>query len=282
MRKAFLGSFLAASIMATAGCETMDVNKQQIGTVIGGLGGALLGSQVGGGSGQIFAAVLGGAAGAYLGGQLGSMLDEKDREALALKTQQTLNASIGSSNPQSSTWRSAHSGASAQIQQGNAYETEKHVEVKRVATVQAVPNMKLIQAPYVTLKSSNVRAAPTTDADKVGGLQPGTEFTAVGSTGDWILVGRKGVTVGYVYKTLVAPKAEAVAKVTPSYNLDTMDVASSENKGFDLDSLPTATTSVAASSTCRPVSINLTAADGKSTSQESTYCKQSNGTWELI
>lgn len=284
MRKVFVASFLSMSIIASSGCAQMGVTKQQAGTVLGGLAGAVVGSQIGDGKGQILATILMAGAGAYIGNKIGSMLDERDQQALAQQTQQALNqAEAGAAQPM--TWTSQHSGATAKIEQGKAYEQQKPVEVKRVATIQAVPSMKLIQAPYVTMKSSNVRAAPSMDGDKVGGLQPGTEFTAVGSTGDWILVGRKGVTVGYVHNSLVAPKQEAVAKkVSPTVNLDTINVASSaETKGFDLDSLAVASNEVAATSTCRPVNISLTSGSGQTESESSTYCKNSStGTWELI
>jgi hypothetical protein len=130
-----------------------------------------------------------------------------------------------------------------------------------------------------------VRAAPEKGADKVGGLKPGTEFTAVGSTGDWILVGRKGVTVGYVHKDLVEPKSVAVAKrVKSAANLDEMNVAADkETRAFDLDSIPTLPTQqVAAETSCRPVTVSLKAADGNTVQEKNTFCKQANGTWELI
>lgn len=284
MRKQFIASFLAVSVLAASGCQSMGVNKEQIGTLAGGAVGVLIGSQIGGGKGKVLATVLMGGAGAYIGNRIGSMLDKRDQEALAAQTQQLLNQDFASSSQQPVFWQSEHSGAKAEIQQGEAFEKPAQVEVKRVATIQSVPSMKLIQAPYVSMKSANVRSAPDQQADKVGGLQPGTEFTAVGSTGNWILVGRKGVTVGYVHKDLVAPKAVAAAKrVQPSTNLDEINVAANpETKGFDLDSLPTTSTTVAANSTCRPVSISVTAANGKTDSESSTYCKQGNGTWELI
>ena len=284
MRKAFVASFLSMSIIASTGCAQLGVSKEQAGTVLGGLAGAVVGSQIGDGKGRVLATILMAGAGAYIGNKIGSMLDERDREALAQQTQQALmQADAGAQQPM--TWTSQHSGATAKIEQGQAYEQKKPVEVKRVATVQAVPSMKLIQAPYVTMKSSNVRAAPSMDGAKVGGLQPGTEFTAVGSTGDWILVGRQNVTVGYVHKSLVAPKQEAVAKqVSPTVNLDTLNVAASpETQGFDLDNLSVASNEVAATSTCRPVNISLTAGNGQTESESSTYCKNSStGTWELI
>ena len=285
MRKKFLVSVLALTIAAlTSGCAELGINKQQAGTAVGVVAGAVIGQFIGKGNGRIVATLVGGALGGYIGNKIGAKLDEQDQQALAQRTQDALNASpSGSSRPVS--WTSAHSGASAEIVQGQEFTQTKTVEVKRAPKIVAVPSMKLINEQYVTKSSSNVRAAPEKGADKVGGLKPGTEFTAVGSTGDWILVGRKGVTVGYVYKDLVEPKSVAVAKsVKPAANLDEMNVAADkETKAFDLDSIPTLPTQqVAAETSCRPVTVSLKAADGNIEQEKNTFCKQANGTWELI
>ncbi|EJM65036.1 SH3 domain-containing protein [Pseudomonas sp. GM55] len=285
MRKKFLVSVLALAIAAsTSGCAELGINKQQAGTAMGVVAGAVVGQFIGKGNGRIVATLIGSALGGYIGNKIGAKLDEQDQQALAQRTQDALNASPnGSTEPVS--WASAHSGATAQIVQGQEFTQTKTVEVKRAPKIVAVPSMKLINEQYLTKSSSNVRAAPEKSADKVGGLKPGTEFTAVGSTGDWILVGRKGVTVGYVHKDLVEPKAVAVAKsVKPAANLDEMNVAADkETKAFDLDSIPTLPTQqVAAETSCRPVTVSLKAADGNTEQEKNTFCKQANGTWELI
>ena len=285
MRKKFLVSVLALTIAAsTSGCAELGINKQQAGTAVGVVAGAVIGQFIGKGNGRIVATLVGGALGGYIGNKIGAKLDEQDQQALAQRTQDALNASpSGSSLPVS--WTSAHSVASAEIVQGKEFTQTKTVEVKRAPKIVAVPSMKLINEQYVTKSSSNVRAAPEKGADKVGGLKPGTEFTAVGSTGDWILVGRKGVTVGYVHKDLVEPKSVAVAKrVKSAANLDEMNVAADkETRAFDLDSIPTLPTQqVAAETSCRPVTVSLKAADGNTVQEKNTFCKQANGTWELI
>lgn len=284
MRKKFVASILAVSIAATSGCAQLGINKQQAGTVIGGIAGLAIGATMGKGNGQIAAALIAAGIGGYIGNRIGQMLDEKDQQALALRTQEVLSQpATGSAQPV--TWKSEHSGASAQITQGQEYTKTKTVEVKRAPKIQAVPSMKLINEPYVTQSSLNVRAAPNLKADKVGGLPTNTEFTAVGSTGDWILVGRKGVTVGYVHKDYVVPKAEAVVKsAAPAVNLDEMNVAASKDtQAFDLDSIQSLPTEqVAAETACRPVTVSLKSADGQAEQQENTFCKQANGTWELI
>lgn len=284
MRKKFVASILAVSIAATSGCAQLGINKQQAGTVIGGIAGLAIGATMGKGNGQIAAALIAAGIGGYIGNRIGQMLDEKDQQALALRTQEVLSQpATGSAQPV--TWKSEHSGASAQITQGQEYTKTKTVEVKRAPKIQAVPSMKLINEPYVTQSSLNVRAAPNLKADKVGGLPTNTEFTAVGSTGDWILVGRKGVTVGYVHKDYVVPKAQVVVKsAAPAVNLDEMNVAASKDtQAFDLDSIQSLPTEqVAAETACRPVTVSLKSADGQAEQQENTFCKQANGTWELI
>ncbi|HHH9441307.1 TPA: SH3 domain-containing protein [Pseudomonas aeruginosa] len=285
MRKSFVASILAVAIAAsTSGCAEMDINKEQAGTILGGLAGAAIGATMGKGNGKIAATLITAGIGGYIGNRLGHMLDERDQKALALRTQEVL-SQPATASAQPVTWTSDHSGATAQITQGQEYSQTKTVEVKRAPKIQAVPSMKLINDQYVSKTSLNVRAAPNGKADKVGGLPANTEFTAVGSTGDWILVGRKGVTVGYVNKDYVQPKSQVVAKAaTPAVNLDEMNVsASKETKAFDLDSIQSLPTEqVAAETSCRPVTVSLKSAEGKSEQQQNTFCKQANGTWELI
>ncbi|KSW28490.1 MULTISPECIES: SH3 domain-containing protein [unclassified Pseudomonas] len=284
MRKKFVASILAVAITATSGCAEMGISKEQAGTVLGSLAGAAIGATMGKGNGKIAATLIAAGIGGYIGNRLGQMLDEKDQQALALRTQDVLNQpATGVAQPV--TWTSDHSGATAQITQGQEYNKTKTVEVKRAPKIQAVPSMKLINEAYVTKSSLNVRAAPNLKADKVGGLPSNTEFTAVGSTGDWILVGRKGVTVGYVHKDYVEPKAQAVAKsAAPAVNLDDMNVsASKETQAFDLDSIPSLPSEqVVAETACRPVTVSLKSASGQAEQQQNTFCKQANGTWELI
>jgi surface antigen len=283
VHKRFLVTVLALAITASSGCAQLGLNKKQAGTVIGGVAGAVAGAFIGKGNGKIVAVLLTSTIGAFIGNKIGSKLDDQDKQALALRTQEALNSSASNST-QPVSWTSAHSGASAKIEQGKEFTQSKTVEVKRAPKVTAVPSMKLINEQYVTNSSSNVRAAPNKGAEKVGGLQPGTEFTAVGSTGDWILVGRKGVTVGYISKSLVSPKSEAAANNLKSVNLDEMNVAADkETKAFDLDSIPSLPTQqVVAETSCRPVTVSLKAADGNTEQEQNTFCKQANGTWELI
>lgn len=62
-------------------------------------------------------------------------------------------------------------------------------------------------ASFVSLSTQNLRAAPTLASRRVGRLLAGERFQALGkaSRGDWILVGQRGVAVGYVFAGNVRP-----------------------------------------------------------------------------
>lgn len=269
-----------AAMFAIGGCaapgeQGQGVSKQTLGTVLGTVGGALIGSQIGGGSGRTAAMIAGALAGGALGNWIGSNLDERDRQALAVSTEQAL----ASGNPVS--WQSAHSGASATITPGESKTVTRETTVRRSPKIATVANMRVINQPYQALKSANLRAAPSTSAEKVGGFALGQTFTALARTdNDWIAVGRKGTTVGYVYAPLVGPVAAAREIAT---DLDSISVATAKEQGFDLDAIePTAPVSetVAVRTTCRTVAYNVKTASGE---EQKTVdaCQSADGAWQL-
>lgn len=69
---------IAASLSA---CQTLgDGPNQAGGTLIGAAGGALLASQIGGGSGKLAAVAIGALAGAAIGNSIGASMDQQDRQ----------------------------------------------------------------------------------------------------------------------------------------------------------------------------------------------------------
>jgi len=75
-----------ASLLLLTGCNP---SKQDIGTVVGAGSGAFIGSQIGGGTGQLAAVAIGALLGGYIGGSIGQDMDELDK----YKTQQVLESS---------------------------------------------------------------------------------------------------------------------------------------------------------------------------------------------
>lgn len=198
--KVLAASVVAASLMLT-GCA----NKQQTGTVVGaGIGGLACNYLARNTSQMTRLLVTAGcaAAGGYAGNLIGKSLDERDRAELAASTQKALDGQSGTYN-----WSSGHSGATASIKVGDAYQKTEQVTVKRTNLVEPVAQMEKLSGQYLTLKGSNVRQGPSTQSGKVGFLPEMTEFTAMGKAGDWIMVGRRGVAVGYIYAPLVQSKA---------------------------------------------------------------------------
>lgn len=284
--KHLLISTAIATALSISGCaglaENQYFNQENIGTAVGALAGVAVGSQIGGGSGRTAAMLVGALAGGALGKTIGSRLDERDRRALALRTQQVLEQDIN----QPVTWTSDHSGAQAVITPVSSTTKTDDVQVQRTAQVQSVPNMTLLNQTYYAQKSANVRSAPSTSASKVGGLAIGSSFTAIGRTdNDWIMVGRKGVSIGYVYAPLVSSKpaanasATAAEQVAAATDLDAMPDTVAKQQGFDLDSIQTET--VSATTACKTLEYQVTT-QGSTEKQQVQACQASDGAWELI
>ncbi|MGL4371600.1 MAG: RT0821/Lpp0805 family surface protein [Alphaproteobacteria bacterium] len=83
---------------------------------MGGAAGALIGSQIGGGTGKLVAVAAGTLLGAWAGGAVGRKLDEEDRQAMQQATLQSIQ------NNQSTSWRSSHNqGVSGTITPTKSY-----------------------------------------------------------------------------------------------------------------------------------------------------------------
>ena len=78
--------FSIATLLLLTGCNP---TKQDIGTLVGAGSGAFIGSQIGGGTGQLAAVAIGALLGGYIGGSIGQDMDELDQ----YKTQQALETS---------------------------------------------------------------------------------------------------------------------------------------------------------------------------------------------
>lgn len=132
-------ALLAVTIVAAlglAGCEgnNSQLNKESVGTVLGGIGGAVLGAQFGKGTGQLVGVAAGALAGAYLGNQIGSSLDKADKAAMERASQQATTAPIG----QTISWRNPDSGNSGTVtptREGTAASGEYCREFQQTVTV---------------------------------------------------------------------------------------------------------------------------------------------------
>jgi surface antigen len=117
-------SIAAAALLMLAACDSQNpnstLNKSNTGTVIGAVGGGLLGSQVGKGSGRLIGVGVGTLLGAALGNQVGSSLDRADMAYYNNTSQRALEtAQPGQSLP----WNNPQSGNSGTVTPLNYYQT---------------------------------------------------------------------------------------------------------------------------------------------------------------
>ena len=107
MKKFILPIVLAASI-SVAACENFEQagTKEKVGTGAGAIIGGVLGSNVGGGSGQLWATGAGTLIGAWLGNEIGKSLDKADMAMAHQAEQQAYAAPLG----QTISWNNPDSG----------------------------------------------------------------------------------------------------------------------------------------------------------------------------
>ena len=107
MQKILSAIIASAALFGLVACQSLDDvgTKQGIGGLGGAVGGGLLGSQVGKGSGRLWATGAGVLLGGLLGSEIGKSLDNADKAALNNANAQAYNAPIGKqiawNNPQS-------------------------------------------------------------------------------------------------------------------------------------------------------------------------------------
>jgi surface antigen len=107
MKKIILPLVLVASLSLGA-CENMQNagNKETFGTAVGAVVGGLLGSKVGGGSGQLWATGAGTLLGAWIGNEMGKSLDKADYAYARKAEERAYEAPIG----QTVSWNNPESG----------------------------------------------------------------------------------------------------------------------------------------------------------------------------
>jgi len=110
-----------AVLVALGGCQNWEYGeKETAGTVIGGVGGAVLGSQVGNGTTRVVATAAGTLLGAWIGNSIGRSLDRADQQYAT----QTANAALERyPDGQSSTWKNPNTGHSGSTTPTRTYET---------------------------------------------------------------------------------------------------------------------------------------------------------------
>ncbi|MEM8785288.1 MAG: SH3 domain-containing protein, partial [Pseudomonadota bacterium] len=196
---------IAAGLTA---CETTGSN-QDLGTLIGGVTGAVIGSQIGGGTEErIAAGILGAAAGAWLGNEIGRRLDVRDQRRAQAAYQQA--AVTG----QNQTWTNpqTQTTGTAKVIGTQTKTTRQTVPVLK-DKVEEVPPLRMIGTQHVAKSTVNVRGGPGTDYKVVNKLNPNEAVTVVGQVEgkNWYMISQGGVGSGFVSANLLTPVATGAA-----------------------------------------------------------------------
>jgi surface antigen len=111
--KKTISAALVFVVLGLTACQTTDDwgTKQTIGTGVGAIGGGLLGSQIGHGSGKLWATGAGAVLGALVGSEIGRSLDNADKAAMANANNRANTAPLGT--PIS--WNNPNSGNSGTV-----------------------------------------------------------------------------------------------------------------------------------------------------------------------
>ncbi|MGE5516200.1 MAG: glycine zipper domain-containing protein [Bacteroidota bacterium] len=302
--------FAAALIVSVSlvGCATTQNGggvggmgqKETVGTGAGALLGGIAGSFLGKGQGRIVGALAGAAIGGFVGNRIGAMMDEEDQKALQEQAKQALLTQPDNSQV---SWASARSDATATVVPENTRVETREVRVVREANVAPAPQLDLIGAKYVAKAGATVRLSPSNDAEVATTLANGSTVWAVGKVRNqpWIMVAKKGKSIGYVPAASLAPAVQTAA-AKPSQPTPRATQASAPAQPaaaetaaapFDLDAAPVRTPAdldalaptekadvVVASVTCRDIRTTASA-KGETATSTQTACKSPDGSWEL-
>ncbi|VAW78077.1 hypothetical protein MNBD_GAMMA15-1112 [hydrothermal vent metagenome] len=258
-------------VIATAGlaltlmsCESVEgLSKENLGTALGAVAGAVIGSKVGGDN-KTLAIALGAAGGAYLGKTIGRMLDERDQQRLAASTLETLRTG------EEQSWHNPETGVTAKTSVKESSTQHQQLQVRVLKDkVKEIPPMELVGEEYSTGKSVNVRGGPGTNYVVVDKLAAGERIHVVGKVVDkpWYMISRGGVGGGFVYSNLLT-----------AVPVEDWSIAETETPAPDS---AVETVAVATTSDCRVVTQNITLKNGKSATEEVTACRGPNG-WEIV
>lgn len=114
-------AIILALSLFTAGCADGPGPKQSAGAVGGAVLGGLLGSQIGGGSGRLWATGAGAVLGALAGSEIGRSLDQADKTYMARTTQATLEHT---ETGRTSTWANPDTGHSGTVTPVDTYQRD--------------------------------------------------------------------------------------------------------------------------------------------------------------
>ena len=279
-------------------CQTSG-NKQAGGAAIGAVLGGLIGNKVADNE-RGLGTVLGAAAGAAAGSYVGCRMQTSDQQRAQVAAQDALNRG------QDASWNNPETGAYGRVsmvssqpygqQQGydqngrydqsgrydersrydrafdaGSYDRPISLTDIRFATgVQRQATYFPAREQYISTRSVNLRAGPSSSSRVLGQVQPNAPFEVLarvrGQSTDWLLAGRNGRALGYVSMQVAQPVYEG----RYADRNDSRDGAYRDRSGQN---------SYAAQPMCRTFDQSLSTRDGQAQVYRYTACQTASGEW---
>ncbi len=257
-------SLASAPALSFAGESWQDKLKQQlkndnVSRTLGTVAGALLGSQIGDGRGQVAAIAAGAVAGYWLGGKFSAKLRQSDRAGIASATERAIETG------ETTTWTNPDTGVSTRVSVGEAERTSATMD--GVAPMERMPPLEVIDAYYVPTVNLNVRGGPGTDYRVLYTLKEGTAVPVIGrvSGSDWFAIAEGGEAAGFIYAPMTAPAGPDLPASGAVRDAIAGKVQSERHEVAEV--------------TCRDVTQEVTLNDGSSDSHAFRVCQQPDGSW---
>ncbi|MGS0676370.1 SH3 domain-containing protein [Shewanella sp. 125m-1] len=292
------GLVAIACAFTITGCQSTANDNQSIGMATGAILGGLIGTQIGDGTGRTVAIASGALLGGWLGSEIAAMLSQSEQKELNQTTGKTLN---DVPDNQTVEWKSRETDSTVKMTPTNTESKSRNSSLVKLKEVQAPPKMKLINQPYISTTSANVRSGAGTQYPLVGGLQPGESFYAVGKVvgSPWVVVAKNNVTLGYVHQDLVAPQSATLVSATSqsnnqpvireqitATNVDQIQLPATELDDITLGGEPIVVDvdvqEVAVESTCRTMTYEMDQNQNAAKKESFEVCEATDGAWEII
>jgi len=260
MRMRIAAALVALAVAQPAAAQGVldNIDNEDIGRVLGGIGGAVLGAQFGSGTGQLIATAAGAVGGLFLGGEIGKRLGGQDQKGIAATTERALETG------ETQTWKNPDTGVSttAHVRETTYRPAPVAAGSGREGVVWRVPPMDLIERDYEATTTTNVRGGPGTDYAVMDQLRRGERVRVVGkmTEADWYMISEGGIGRGFVHADLLRPASGGTTAARPS---------SSDAGGVSARK-------------CSLITQEVRMPDGALETRQARACRNEQGNWELV
>jgi uncharacterized protein YcfJ len=263
-----VGAIMAGALLAA--CATPST-REETGAAVGAIGGAAIGSQVGGGNGRTAAVIVGAVGGGVIGAKYGRYLDEQDKQHVTRATERAL----ATGAPQV---YAAGSGARVRVtshpaSNDNAPRMQAMVS-REVDTSQTLYSDRRV---VFAMTDMDLRAAPRLTSKTTYVFRRGERAEVVAYVPDsqYRLVSINGTAIGYAREVYLAARRD---------DLPASRHGSASNgkpvKHTSLSQHAAKARRVAVKGECRLVKRSIELPNGTSETETARYCKEPPAAWK--